>query len=80
MLFLQPNFQLPAIGASTAALRREVRDFIAQEVTRGRIVPRCNSWTEGLDPEFSRRLGARGWIGYHWPVEDGGAAAARSTL
>jgi len=72
MLFLQPDFAVPCVGDRTAPLRLEVREFIAAEIASGRISPRCNSWTEGLDPDFSRRLGERGWIGYHWPTQYGG--------
>ena len=72
MLFLQPEFTLPCVGAPTASLRSAVREFIAAEIASGRIRQRCNSWTEGLDPDFSRRLGERGWIGYHWPTQYGG--------
>lgn len=72
MLFLDPRLDLPSIGAATAGLREQVRRFIAEETGNGGFAPICNSWTEGLDPAFSRRLGARGWIGYHWPVAYGG--------
>lgn len=72
MLFLQPEFALPSVGAGTATLRGAVRQFVAAEIASGRIAARCNSWTEGIDPEFSRRLGERGWIGYHWPTRYGG--------
>ncbi len=72
MLFLNPDFELPAIAASTADLRRAVRAFIAEDIAAGRFTPRCNSWTEGLASDFSRRLGERGWIGYHWPTQYGG--------
>jgi len=72
MLFLDPRLDLPAIGAATAGLREQVREFIAEEVRSGGFAPICNSWTEGLDAAFSQRLGARGWIGYHWPVACGG--------
>mgnify|MGYP005813155769 CR=1 FL=1 len=72
MLFLDPGLALPAIGSRTAALRQQVREFIDAEVARGGFAPGCNSWTEGLDPAFSRQLGERGWIGYHWPVAYGG--------
>lgn len=72
MLFLNPDFELPAIAAATADLRRAVRAFIAEDIAAGRFTPRCNSWTEGLASDFSRRLGARGWIGYHWPTQYGG--------
>lgn len=72
MLFLNPDFHLPAIGAATADLRARVRAFIAEEIRSGGFAPHGNSWTEGLDGTFSRRLGQRGWIGYHWPVAYGG--------
>ncbi len=72
MLFLSPDFELPTLGAGVEDLRRRVREFIAEEIGSGRITPRCNSWTEGFSADFSRRLGARGWIGTHWPREYGG--------
>lgn len=51
-----------------AALRSEVREFLAGES----FTPACNAWSLGWDPEFSKRLGARGWIGMTWPKEYGG--------
>lgn len=72
MLFLQPDFELPCVGASTASLRSAVRAFVADEIASGRITPRCNAWTESLASDFSHRLGERGWIGYHWPTQYGG--------
>ncbi len=72
MLFLSPEFQLPTLGTGVQALRLSVREFLVEEIGSGRIVPHCNSWTEGFSPEFSRRLGARGWIGSHWPRQYGG--------
>jgi alkylation response protein AidB-like acyl-CoA dehydrogenase len=59
------------------ALRAEVREFIARELAAG-------AWTPNSDflvhrsAEFSRRLGARGWIGMTWPRKYGGGE--RSTL
>jgi len=66
MLLLQPDFALPCVGARTATLGGAVREFVAGEIASGRIAPRCNSWTESLNRDFSRRLGERGWIAYHW--------------
>ena len=57
------------------ALRTEVRAFLAAEVAAGRFTPRVDSWLTGWDPDFSRRLGARGWIGMAFPAEYGGSAA-----
>jgi alkylation response protein AidB-like acyl-CoA dehydrogenase len=72
MLFFEPALPLPAVGERTATLRAQVRRFIADELASGGFEAQCNSWTEGLGGEFSRKLGARGWIGYHWPVAYGG--------
>jgi acyl-CoA dehydrogenase len=66
--FAFPVFELPP---EAEALRREVRAFIAEEQRAGR-------WQAGgdfashYDPAFSRRLGARGWLGLTWPRQYGG--------
>lgn len=57
------------------ALRCEVRDFLDGEVASGSFAPRCDSWLAGFDAEFSKRVGARGWIGTTFPKEYGGAGA-----
>jgi Acyl-CoA dehydrogenase, N-terminal domain/Acyl-CoA dehydrogenase, middle domain len=53
------------------ALRTEVRDFLAQELPRYTPVERAHSWS-AFNAEFSRKLGARGWIGLTWPQIYGG--------
>jgi alkylation response protein AidB-like acyl-CoA dehydrogenase len=53
-------------------LRAQVREFIAGELAAGGIAARCDSWHAGWDEEFSRRLGARGWLGMTIPVSYGG--------
>jgi len=53
------------------ALRAEVRAFIAAEVARGAFTPSRNSWSS-FDPAFSRKCGARGYIGMRWPKQYGG--------
>jgi alkylation response protein AidB-like acyl-CoA dehydrogenase len=52
-------------------LRREVRDFIAEEVARGSFTPKRNSWSS-FDAEFTRKCGERGFIGMRWPKKYGG--------
>lgn len=42
------------------------------EIARGAFTPRCDNWLAGFDPEFSHRLGARGWLGMTWPRRYGG--------
>lgn len=56
-------------GAAQRSLRGEVRAFLAEERERdpGAFTGR------GYDAEFSKRLGARGWLGMVIPVEYGGA-------
>ena len=52
------------------ALRGEVREFVARELPAG-YWPNSD-FNEGHSPDFSRRLGARGWIGMTWPKAYGG--------
>jgi alkylation response protein AidB-like acyl-CoA dehydrogenase len=66
--FRLPIFDLPP-GAD--ALRVEVRAFVAGEIGAGRWQPH-GDFASHYDPEFSRRLGARGWIGMTWPRRYGG--------
>src|SRR5207302_10440092 len=53
------------------SLRAEVRDFLRKEFSGAAPVKRAKSWG-GFDREFSRRVGARGWIGMTWPKAYGG--------
>lgn len=53
-------------------LRREVRGFIKEELKSGTFQPECDSWLSGHSPEFSRKLGERGWIGMNLPQKYGG--------
>jgi acyl-CoA dehydrogenase len=65
------RFAPVALPPECEALRREVRQFVAEEKAAGR-------WRSSSDfgsshsPEFSRRQGARGWIGMTWPRQYGG--------
>ncbi|OJY32393.1 MAG: acyl-CoA dehydrogenase, partial [Rhizobiales bacterium 65-9] len=56
-------------GAET--LRQEVRAFLAREVISRTPLLRSDSWN-GFDADFSRKLGAMGWIGMTWPKQYGG--------
>lgn len=53
------------------ALRQQVRDFVKVEQDAGRISASPNGYAE-IDPQFSRALGERGWIGMTWPKQYGG--------
>ncbi|MFA7503936.1 MAG: acyl-CoA dehydrogenase family protein [Burkholderiaceae bacterium] len=66
------DFEPVRMPDSVPALREEVRELIAAEVAAGAFRPQRNSWNT-FDPDFSRKLGERGWIGMSWPKEYGGA-------
>jgi len=53
------------------ALRAEVREFIAGELAAGLWAPNSDFGSH-RSAAFSRRLGARGWIGMTWPKRYGG--------
>jgi len=65
------SFRVAAETPELSERRREVRGFLAAEIAAGRIEPRNNSWVR-YDPDFSRRCGARGYIGMRWPRKYGG--------
>jgi len=53
-------------------LRQEVRAFLAEEVDGGTFDPHQPQAEDFDVPGFSRRVGARGWIGMTWPKTYGG--------
>jgi len=65
------RFDLTDLPPAAEALRAEVRDFLRAELKDRRRAERADSWG-GFDPAFSRKVGARGWIGMTWPTRYGG--------
>ena len=53
-------------------LRKEVRAFLAEEVANGTFDPHRPNREDADAPEFSRRVGKRGWLGMTWPKKYGG--------
>jgi acyl-CoA dehydrogenase len=53
------------------ALRAEVREFIAENLSDFPVSKRVRNWS-GNDPEFSRKMAAKGWLGMTWPKQYGG--------
>ncbi len=51
-------------------LRQDVRAFIAEEQAAGTFD--TGEHKGGFNPEFSRKVGAKGWIGLTWPKQYGG--------
>ncbi len=66
------NFPYFRPFAGSEELRAEVREFIARERADGRW-RRQGDFAIHYDPDFSRRLGERGWIGMTWPKAYGGS-------
>lgn len=68
------RFQFDAVDLppEAAALRLEVREFLCEEIARGGFDPYNPGRDAAFSPEFSRKVGARGWIGMTWPKELGG--------
>nr|WP_263326462.1 acyl-CoA dehydrogenase family protein [Neobacillus sp. Marseille-Q6967] len=68
------SLQIPVVELpkETEVLRKEIRQFIQQEIESGSIEPKCDCWLSGFSAEFSRKMGERGWIGMTWPKKYGG--------
>jgi acyl-CoA dehydrogenase len=64
--------QYRALPAGSEKLRAEVREFLAADRSEFGWLPHIDSWISSWDPEFSRRLGARGFLGMTIPTEYGG--------
>ena len=71
------TFPPPPPSPASESLRLEVRDFLRTELADRKPVERAESWT-GMDADFSRKMGQRGWIGMTWPKQHGGSE--RSSL
>jgi alkylation response protein AidB-like acyl-CoA dehydrogenase len=65
------TFPAPETRPEVEALREEVRGFLATQLADYPPIRRADSWN-GYSAEFSRALGARGWLGMTWPRRYGG--------
>ena len=65
------RFEPPPPFPEAEVLRAEVRAFLAEHLPERAITQGVGSWG-GHDREFSRKMGARGWIGMTWPKRYGG--------
>lgn len=68
------GFSEPPDVPDLTPLRRRVRAFLATALADRGAADLAHGWA-AADPDFSRALGARGWIGMVWPPERGGAGA-----
>jgi acyl-CoA dehydrogenase len=53
-------------------LRQDVRAFLAEEIAAGSFDPHKPLLEDSDNPEFARKVGARGWLGMTWPKQYGG--------
>jgi len=65
------HFELLDLPPEAEVLRTEIRQFLRETVGDHAAHLRARSWG-GFDREFSRKVGARGWIGMTWPEKYGG--------
>lgn len=65
------RFEPPPPFPQGEVLRGEVRAFLAEHLPRHAMTEGVGSWG-GNNREFSRKMGARGWIGMTWPKRYGG--------
>jgi len=65
------QFEAIRLPPECRELRQQVRQFLAEEIARGTFDPHA-SGDDASSVEFSRKVGARGWIGMTWPKQYGG--------
>jgi acyl-CoA dehydrogenase len=53
-------------------LRDEVRAFVAEEIEAGNIKSNGATGGDSFNRDFSRKVGAKGWLGMTWPKQYGG--------
>lgn len=68
------QFSYSTIPAEAEALRADARAFIRTHLGDYPSTLRAESWM-GFDADFSKKLGAQGWVGMALPKAYGGAAA-----
>lgn len=62
------RFNFPIVKPSPALeeLRGQVQAFLRAEKEAGHFRSEPECWMSSSDPAFSRKMGARGWIGMNW--------------
>jgi len=68
------RFNFPVIQPDPALedLRGELQAFLKDEREAGNFRPEPECWMASADPEFSKKMGKRGWIGLTWSSQYGG--------
>lgn len=65
------RFEPYALPPEAEAVRADIRAFLKDRLKDMPAALRARSWS-GSDPEFSKALGARGYLGMTWPKRYGG--------
>ena len=65
------HIRLGEMPPECEVLRQEVRAFLRDTLESFPIADRAKSW-QNNNRDFSRKLGARGWLGMTWPKQFGG--------
>ncbi|MGH6994358.1 MAG: acyl-CoA dehydrogenase family protein, partial [Stellaceae bacterium] len=68
----QLQFDTIRLPAECETLRTEVREFLAEEIAAGTFDPHHPGHGDTHHRAFSKRIGAKGWIGMTWPKQYGG--------
>ena len=66
------QFDQLRLPAECEKLRDEVRAFVAEEIEAGNIKSNGATGGDSFNREFSRKVGAKGWLGMTWPKQYGG--------
>jgi hypothetical protein len=66
------NFDPLRLPPECQTLRAQVRAFLAEEIAAGTFDPHHPAHSDSYNRGFSRRVGAKGWIGMTWPKRYGG--------
>ncbi len=68
------RFNFPVVQPDPALeeLRGELQAFLSEERRTGNFRPEPECWMASADPEFSQKMGKRGWIGLTWSSKYGG--------
>ncbi|SIN59883.1 Acyl-CoA dehydrogenase [Parasphingorhabdus marina DSM 22363] len=71
---MMQRFSFPVVQPDPALedLRAELQGFLREELNAGNFRPEPECWMASADPEFSKKMGTRGWIGLTWSKQYGG--------
>ena len=66
------NFPFITETKELSNLRKEVRKFISEALINKEFEPAADGWVFSANPNFSKKLGTKGWLGMSFPKKYGG--------